>query len=59
MHGYQAGEIFSEVLKRSGGKTDEASIVDALESLKAYDTGPHTTFISFRRPAVRSGLRPG
>ena len=39
MHGYQAGKIFAEVIKRSGGKTDEASIVSALESLKAYDTG--------------------
>jgi ABC-type branched-subunit amino acid transport system substrate-binding protein len=39
MHGYQSGKIFAEVLKRAGGKTDEASIVTALESLKAYDTG--------------------
>ena len=39
MHGYQAGRIFAEVLRRSGGKTDEASIVSSLESLKAYDTG--------------------
>jgi branched-chain amino acid transport system substrate-binding protein len=39
MHGYQSGRIFAEVLKRSGGKTDEASIVGALESLKAFDTG--------------------
>jgi ABC-type branched-subunit amino acid transport system substrate-binding protein len=39
MHGYQAGRIFAEALKRSGGKTDEASIVSALESFKAYDTG--------------------
>jgi ABC-type branched-subunit amino acid transport system substrate-binding protein len=39
MHGYQAGKIFAEALRRSGGKTDEASIVSALESLKAYDTG--------------------
>jgi branched-chain amino acid transport system substrate-binding protein len=39
MHGYQSGKIFAEVLKRSGGKTDEASIVSALEALKAYDTG--------------------
>jgi branched-chain amino acid transport system substrate-binding protein len=39
MHGYQAGKIFAEALKRSGGKTDEASIVSALESFKAYDTG--------------------
>ena len=27
MHGYQAGKLFAEVLKRTGGKTDEASIV--------------------------------
>jgi branched-chain amino acid transport system substrate-binding protein len=39
MHGYQAGKILAEVLKRTGGKTDEASIVNALEGLKAYDTG--------------------
>src|SRR3954464_4750294 len=39
MHGYQAGKILAEVLKRSGGKTDEPSIVSALESLKAFDTG--------------------
>jgi ABC-type branched-subunit amino acid transport system substrate-binding protein len=39
MHGYQAGKLFAEVLKRSGGKTDEASIVAALEGMKDYDTG--------------------
>ena len=39
MHGYQAGKLFAEVLKRSGGKTDEASIVAALEGMKGYDTG--------------------
>jgi branched-chain amino acid transport system substrate-binding protein len=39
MHGYQAGHLFAEALKRSGGKTDEASIVSALESMKNYDTG--------------------
>jgi branched-chain amino acid transport system substrate-binding protein len=39
MHGYQSGKIFAEVLKRAGGKTDEASIVSALEGLKAFDTG--------------------
>jgi branched-chain amino acid transport system substrate-binding protein len=39
MHGYQSGKIFAEVLKRSGGKTDEASIVSALESMKGFDTG--------------------
>ena len=39
MHGYQSGKIFAEVLKRAAGKTDEASIVSALESLKAFDTG--------------------
>ena len=27
------------MLKRSGGKTDEPSIVSALEGLKAFDTG--------------------
>ncbi len=39
MHGYQAGKIFAEVLKRTGGKSDEASIVAALEGMKGYDTG--------------------
>ena len=39
MHGYQAGKLFAEVVKRSGGKTDEPSIVSALESMKDYDTG--------------------
>ena len=39
MHGYQAGKLFAEIVKRTGGKTDEASIVGALESMKGYDTG--------------------
>ena len=39
MHGYQAGKLFAEAIKRSGGKTDEPSIVSALESMKDYDTG--------------------
>lgn len=39
MHGYQSGKLFAEVLKRTGGKTDEASIVGALESMQGYDTG--------------------
>lgn len=39
MHGYQSGKLFAEVLKRSGGKTDESSIVGALESMKGFDTG--------------------
>jgi ABC-type branched-subunit amino acid transport system substrate-binding protein len=39
MHGYQSGKIFAEVLKRTGGRTDEASIVNALENLKGFDTG--------------------
>jgi ABC-type branched-subunit amino acid transport system substrate-binding protein len=39
MHGYQSGKLFAEVLKRSGGKTDEPSIVSALESMKGFDTG--------------------
>jgi branched-chain amino acid transport system substrate-binding protein len=39
MHGYQAGYLFADALKRAGGKTDEASIVAALESMKNYDTG--------------------
>jgi branched-chain amino acid transport system substrate-binding protein len=39
MHGYQSGKLFAEILKRTGGKTDEASIVGALEGMKGYDTG--------------------
>ena len=39
MHGFLAGKLFAEVLKRTGGKTDEASIVAALENMKDYDTG--------------------
>ena len=39
MHGYQSGMLFAEVLKRSGGKSDEPSIVAALEGMKGYDTG--------------------
>ena len=39
MHGYQSGKLFAEVLKRSGGKSDEPSIVTALEGMKGYDTG--------------------
>jgi branched-chain amino acid transport system substrate-binding protein len=39
MHAYQAGKLFAEALKRSGGKTDEASIVSALEGMKGFDTG--------------------
>jgi ABC-type branched-subunit amino acid transport system substrate-binding protein len=39
MHGYQSGKLFAEILKRTGGKTDEASIVGALEAMKNFDTG--------------------
>jgi len=39
MHGFLAGKLFAEVLRRTGGKTDEASIVAALENMKDYDTG--------------------
>ena len=39
MHGYQSGKLFAEILKRTGGKTDEALIVGALEGMKNYDTG--------------------
>ncbi len=39
MHGYQSGKLFAEAVKRAGGKTDEASIVGALENMKSYDTG--------------------
>jgi branched-chain amino acid transport system substrate-binding protein len=39
MHGYLAGKLFAEVVKRSGGKTDEPSLVSTLESIKNFDTG--------------------
>ncbi|GEP55552.1 ABC transporter substrate-binding protein [Reyranella soli] len=39
MHGYQSGKLLAEVLKRSGGKSDEPSLVAALEGMKGYDTG--------------------
>lgn len=39
MHGYQSGKLFAEIIKRSGGKTDEASIVSAIENLSGFDTG--------------------
>ena len=57
MHGYQSGKIFAEVLKRSGGKTDEPSIVSALESMKGYDTGlmAPLTFAADRHAGALSG----
>ncbi|MFI4986599.1 MAG: ABC transporter substrate-binding protein [Alphaproteobacteria bacterium] len=39
MHGYNAAKLFVEALKHAGGKTDSASIVQALEGLKDFDTG--------------------
>ena len=39
MHGYQSGKLFAEIVKRAGGKTDEASIVGAIEGLSGFDTG--------------------
>src|SRR3954454_14736487 len=39
MHGYQSGKLFAEIIKRAGGKTDEASIVNAIEGLSGFDTG--------------------
>jgi branched-chain amino acid transport system substrate-binding protein len=57
MHGYQSGKIFAEVLKRSGGKTDEPSIVSALESMKGYDTGlmAPLTFSATQHAGAQSG----
>jgi branched-chain amino acid transport system substrate-binding protein len=57
MHGYQSGKIFAEVLKRSGGKTDEPSIVRALESMKNYDTGlmAPLTFSANQHAGAQSG----
>ena len=39
MHGYQSGKLFAEAVKRAGGKTDQASLVAALEGMKNHDTG--------------------
>lgn len=39
MHGYVAGKLLAEALKRSGGKTDADAIVTALEGMKNFDTG--------------------
>jgi ABC-type branched-subunit amino acid transport system substrate-binding protein len=57
MHGYQSGKLFAEVLKRTGGKTDEPSIVAALEGMKDYDTGlmAPLTFSSDRHAGARAG----
>jgi ABC-type branched-subunit amino acid transport system substrate-binding protein len=57
MHGYQSGKIFAEVLKRSGGKTDEPSIVSVLESMKGYDTGlmAPLTFSATQHAGAQSG----
>lgn len=57
MHGYQAGKLFAEVLKRTNGKTDEASIVEALEGVKDYDTGlmAPLTFSSDRHGGALAG----
>jgi branched-chain amino acid transport system substrate-binding protein len=57
MHGYQSGKLFAEILKRTGGKTDEASIVGALENMKNYDTGlmAPLTFAADRHAGALSG----
>jgi ABC-type branched-subunit amino acid transport system substrate-binding protein len=57
MHGYQSGKLFAEILKRTGGKTDEASIVAALEGMKNYDTGMMAplSFASDRHAGALSG----
>lgn len=57
MHGFLAGKLFAEVLKRTGGKTDEASIVAVLEKMKDYDTGlmAPLTFSSDRHAGALAG----
>jgi ABC-type branched-subunit amino acid transport system substrate-binding protein len=57
MHGYQSGKLFAEILERTGGKTDEASIVGALEGMKNYDTGMMAplSFASDRHAGALSG----
>jgi len=39
MHGYNAGKLFIEAVKRAGGKTDSASLVQALETFDNVQTG--------------------
>src|SRR4051794_5551981 len=39
MHGYQSGKLLAEAVKRAAWKTDQASLVAALEGMKDYDTG--------------------
>ncbi len=39
MHGYAAGKLFAEALKRANGKTDPDAIVAALEGMRDFQTG--------------------
>ena len=39
MHGYAAGKLLVEALKKTNGKVDPESIVNALESMKDVETG--------------------
>ncbi len=57
MHGYNAGKLFAEALKRANGKTDPDSIVAALESIKDFETGfmGPTTFSTDRHAGNLSG----
>lgn len=57
MHGYAAGKLFAEALRRSGGKTDAEAIVAALESVKDFETGfmGPTTFGPDRHAGNLSG----
>lgn len=39
MHGYTAGLLFAEALKRAAGKTDPEALVAALEGMRGVETG--------------------
>lgn len=39
MHGYVAGKLLAETLKRSGGKTDAEAIVTTLDGMNNFDSG--------------------
>lgn len=57
MHGYVAGKLLAEALKRAGGKTDAESLVAALEGMKDYDSGlmGPTTFTGQQHAGNLSG----
>lgn len=57
MHGYVAGKLLAEALKRAEGKADAESLVTALEGMKGFDTGlmGPTTFSAQQHAGNLSG----